>query len=92
MYPVPLAVALNEDGTPNSESNPAKAGSTVTILATGFGPVTPTAVDGQSGSAVPLSPAACHPNAPAPAGPLPFLAGPAPTVNPVWTNFIYLTH
>ncbi len=32
-----LAAALNEDGTPNSQQNPAKPGSIVTIFATGTG-------------------------------------------------------
>src|SRR5258706_16332763 len=35
------ALALNADGTLNSCTNPATAGSTVTVFLNGFGPVTP---------------------------------------------------
>lgn len=41
------AVALNQDYTPNSFSNPAPAGSIVMFYGTGFGPLVPAAVDGQ---------------------------------------------
>ena len=40
------AVALNQDGSLNSASNPAAAGSIVTIWATGLGPITPVPIDG----------------------------------------------
>jgi uncharacterized protein (TIGR03437 family) len=40
------AAALNQDGTVNSPSNPAKAGSIVSIFATGLGPLTPAPSDG----------------------------------------------
>jgi len=40
------AVALNQDGTINSASNPAPAGTNVTIFATGLGPVEPAQPDG----------------------------------------------
>jgi uncharacterized protein (TIGR03437 family) len=38
--------ALNQDGTRNSGDNPAAAGSTVALFATGLGAMTPAAVDG----------------------------------------------
>ena len=41
------ARAFNADGTPNSVANPAAAGSTVTIYATGEGETSPVAEDGQ---------------------------------------------
>lgn len=41
------AAALNEDGSVNSESNPARAESIVTVWATGLGLVQPTPPDGQ---------------------------------------------
>jgi uncharacterized protein (TIGR03437 family) len=40
------AAALNEDGTVNSPSNPAKTGTIVSIFATGLGALTPTPTDG----------------------------------------------
>jgi uncharacterized protein (TIGR03437 family) len=40
------ALALNQDGTINSASNPAPPGSIVSIFATGLGPVTPLPQDG----------------------------------------------
>ncbi len=40
------AAAVNQDGTVNSASNPALAGSIVSIFATGFGAVTPSLSDG----------------------------------------------
>jgi uncharacterized protein (TIGR03437 family) len=40
------AVALNQDGTLNSAANPAAPGSTVTIFATGLGPIDPPQPDG----------------------------------------------
>jgi len=43
---VPFAAAVNEDGTPNSEENPAKIGSIVSIYATGIGMITPAPPDG----------------------------------------------
>jgi uncharacterized protein (TIGR03437 family) len=41
------AAAVNQDGTINSASNPAKLGSVVAVWATGTGPVYPTPADGQ---------------------------------------------
>ena len=50
------AVALNQDGALNSAQNPAKTGSTVTIFATGLGPLTLAPPDGSLiGSSVPVS-------------------------------------
>ena len=40
------AAALNSDGTVNSATNPAKAGSIVTVFATGLGPISPAQADG----------------------------------------------
>jgi uncharacterized protein (TIGR03437 family) len=40
------AVALNQDGTINSQANPLRAGSIVTLFATGLGSVTPAPPDG----------------------------------------------
>jgi len=40
------AIALNQDGTINSASNPAIFGSTVSIFATGLGPISPAQPDG----------------------------------------------
>ena len=45
------AAALNQDGTPNSVSNPAKLGSIVTVWATGAGLVYPTPADGEVATA-----------------------------------------
>ena len=52
---VPLANAVNEDGTPNSKDNPAQAGSIVTVYATGYGQFTPALADGAPGTTVPAS-------------------------------------
>jgi uncharacterized protein (TIGR03437 family) len=46
-----LANALNEDGTSNSQQNPARTGSMVTVYATGFGQLTPALADGAPGTA-----------------------------------------
>jgi len=43
------AVALNQDGSPNTPSAPAAAGSVITIYATGEGQTTPAGVDGKLG-------------------------------------------
>jgi len=40
------AAAVNQDGTTNSASNPAPAGSLVSVWATGLGPITPAQADG----------------------------------------------
>jgi uncharacterized protein (TIGR03437 family) len=40
------ALAFNQDGTPNSLSNPAVVGSTITFYATGVGQTVPPGVDG----------------------------------------------
>ena len=40
------ALALNQDGSLNSASNPAALGSIVTVFATGLGPITPPQADG----------------------------------------------
>ena len=45
------SASLNQDGTPNSVSNPAKLGSIVTVWATGAGPVYPTPADGEVATA-----------------------------------------
>ncbi len=49
--------ALNEDGTINSSSNPAVAGSFVTVYMTGAGAMMPSLSDGQPGPLVPPFPA-----------------------------------
>jgi uncharacterized protein (TIGR03437 family) len=67
-YPVPLANVLNQDGTPNSATNPAHLGSTITIFATGFGllgGVWPD-VDGAPGGSLPQWPANIIPDFPFP--------------------------
>lgn len=46
------AVAFNQDGTPNSTSNPAAIGSTVTLLVTGEGRTTPAGVDAKIATTV----------------------------------------
>ncbi len=46
--------ALNEDGTLNSPSNPAKRGSVITIYATGLGPTEPPSTDGSITHGEPL--------------------------------------
>ena len=51
-------VARNEDGTENSEANPARTGSVVTFYATGLGPLTPPVADGSVGTAEVSRPAA----------------------------------
>lgn len=75
-HPVPLADVINQDGTANSAANPAPRGSTVTIIASGFGPLGNVAADGAPAGAMPNWPAAIHPGLP------------LPTVAdiPVWTN------
>jgi len=66
-FPVPLADALNEDGTRNSATNPARLGSTVTIFATGFGQLGGSpAEDGMAGGSPPEWPADYAPNFPFP--------------------------
>ena len=40
------AAALNQDGTINSAAHPAPGGTTVSIFATGLGPISPAAKDG----------------------------------------------
>lgn len=52
-YPPPRGVIFNEDGSPNSPSNPAPVGSTVWILGTGGGVFTPALA---TGTVAPLSP------------------------------------
>jgi uncharacterized protein (TIGR03437 family) len=42
----PFAAAVNQDGTANSEQNPAKVGSILSIYATGLGMTTPAPADG----------------------------------------------
>ncbi len=49
------AVAINQDGTVNGPSNPARAGSTITLYGTGQGQVSPAVTDG---SGAPVSPLA----------------------------------
>jgi uncharacterized protein (TIGR03437 family) len=49
------AVALNDDGTLNSTSNPAQAGSTITLWATGEGQTEPGADDTQPAPGLPVS-------------------------------------
>ncbi len=49
--PVGTAAAVNQDGTVNSAANPAKAGSIVSIWATGAGSVYPRPLDGQISTA-----------------------------------------
>jgi uncharacterized protein (TIGR03437 family) len=43
---LPVAAALNEDGSVNSRWNPAAPGSMISIFGTGFGALTPPAADG----------------------------------------------
>lgn len=43
---VPYAAALNQDGTVNSQENPAAVGSVVTLFVTGLGIVSPAVADG----------------------------------------------
>lgn len=50
---VPLGVALHADGSDVNAENPAKAGETVTLFGTGFGPLNPAPLDG---FAVPFNP------------------------------------
>jgi len=49
------AAALNEDGTQNSATNPAAAGSVVTVFGTGFGGSDPTSTDGQVTGSTPAN-------------------------------------
>jgi uncharacterized protein (TIGR03437 family) len=51
------ADATNQDGSVNSVSNPAAAGSLVTFIATGEGQTTPGGIDGKIAGAVPPTPA-----------------------------------
>jgi uncharacterized protein (TIGR03437 family) len=44
-----FAAALNQDGTLNTAANPAQPGSTVSVFATGLGPISPAAADGAIG-------------------------------------------
>jgi uncharacterized protein (TIGR03437 family) len=50
----PVAAALNQDGTVNSETNPATPGSIVSIFATGLGTLSPQPQDGILVTASPL--------------------------------------
>jgi uncharacterized protein (TIGR03437 family) len=50
---IPYAVALNQDGTINSQQNPAASGSIVSLFVTGLGATTPAVPDG---SVTPASP------------------------------------
>jgi uncharacterized protein (TIGR03437 family) len=53
------AAAWNQDGTPNSASNPAHVGDIITFWATGAGAMTPAVIDGtipQSPQSAPISP------------------------------------
>ncbi len=94
---------LNEDGSHNSASNPARPGSTVTVFVTGSGSTAPGAVPmvtplGNLTPAAPIGTIAGRTDAvlqvratiPAIASPgrLPFVIGPAGS--PVWTNFLYI--
>lgn len=45
-HDLPVAAALNQDGTINSENNRAAPGSIISVFATGFGSLTPQPVDG----------------------------------------------
>ncbi len=51
------ALAFNQDGTPNSLSNPAAVGSTITFYATGVGQTIPPGVDGVLHRSAPAAPA-----------------------------------
>jgi uncharacterized protein (TIGR03437 family) len=55
-YPGTDAKALNEDGTPNSADNPAVAGSTITLFATGLGQATPWTASGSIAHSTAASP------------------------------------
>ena len=44
---LPVAAALNEDGTVNTAANPAKKGSRVVLFGTGGGPTAPASVAGE---------------------------------------------
>jgi uncharacterized protein (TIGR03437 family) len=75
------AAALNQDGTPNSASNPAPPNSIVSIFATGLGPVTPPQLDGSVvGFALPVNayPAMLE---------MPFLIGLVPAASSVPTSY-----
>jgi len=48
--------AWNQDGTQNSTANPAAAGSTISLIATGEGQTTPAGADGKIAGAVPPKP------------------------------------
>jgi uncharacterized protein (TIGR03437 family) len=45
--PTPYAAAVNQDGTVNSQQNPAAAGTIVSLFVTGLGSVTPSVPDGE---------------------------------------------
>ena len=65
------AAALNQDGTPNGASNPASAGSIVTLYATGEGQTSPGGVDGKLANSAPY---------PTPIQPVSVLIGDLPAV------------
>jgi uncharacterized protein (TIGR03437 family) len=52
----PLAYALHADGKPVTAGNPAKAGETLSLYGTGFGPVDPQPLDGFAVPATPPAP------------------------------------
>ena len=52
------AVAFNEDGSVNTPANPAKAGSTVVLWATGAGQTTPPGINGKLAGGTPPAPLA----------------------------------
>jgi uncharacterized protein (TIGR03437 family) len=53
LVPKLLSEVLNEDGKPNTQSNPAAWGSTISFFMTGTGPYTPSLADGQVAAASP---------------------------------------
>ena len=55
-----LAAALNQDGSVNSASNPAGAGSAVALFATGMGAMTPQPADGSHPAGTANAPAASY--------------------------------
>jgi uncharacterized protein (TIGR03437 family) len=54
-YSTRQAAALNADGSPNSQSNPAKRGTVVAFFGTGGGDTNPPGVDGGFWSTSPLA-------------------------------------
>ena len=56
--PVNLAIALNQDGSLNSQANPASAGSVITVWATGSGVPNVSEVDGSIAGTTSLHPSA----------------------------------